>query len=56
MVTSHLTVRTVRSELGSFLIFFLFSIIFFKLSSFSLFLAPRVRVSDDIGHIAQRKF
>ena len=40
----HLHVRVIRSGLGSFLIFFLFSILFFKLYYFSLFLAPRVRV------------
>ena len=50
------SVRIVRSELSSFLIFFLFSIFFLKLFFFSLFLIPRVRVSDNMGHIAQRRF
>ena len=48
-------VRVVRKGLSSFLIFFLFSIFYFLFSYF-LFLAPRVRVSDDIGHMAQRRF
>ena len=41
-----------RSGLSSLLIFFLFSIFSFKLFSSPLFLTPRVRVSDDIGHMA----
>jgi len=48
-------VRVARSGLSSFLIFFLFSILSFKLFLFSLFLAPRVRVSDNIGHMVQRR-
>jgi len=28
----------------------------FQVISFSLCLAPRVRVSDDMGHIVQRRF
>ena len=48
-------VRVARSGLSSFPIFFLFSIFFLNLFSFSLFLAPRVRISDNIGHMAQRK-
>ena len=52
----NLGVRVTRSGLSSFLIFFLFSILSFKLFSFSLFLTPRVRVSDDMGHMAQRRF
>ena len=52
------SVRIARSGLSSFLIFFLFlfSILFLKLFSCSLFLAPRIRVSDDMGHIAWRRF
>jgi len=42
------SVRVARSELSPFLIFFLFSIFYF--------LAPKVRISDDIGHMAQRRF
>ena len=50
------SVRVIRSELSSFPIFFLFSIFFLNLFSFSLFLAPRVRVSDNIDHMAQGRF
>jgi len=51
----EVAVRVARSRLSSFLIFFLLSILSLKLLFFPLFLAPRVRVSDDMGHIAQRK-
>jgi len=40
-----LAIRVARRELSLFLI-----------SSYFLFLAPRVRISDDIGHMAQRRF
>jgi len=47
-------VKITRSGLDYFLFspYFLFSL---DLFSVFLFLAPRVRVSDDIGHITQRK-
>ena len=38
----------------SFSSYFLF--LFFKLFFFSLFLVPRVRVSDNMGHMVQRRF
>ena len=50
------SIRVARSRLSSFPIFFLFSIFFLNLFSFFLFLAPRVRVSNNIGYIAQRRF
>jgi len=49
-------VRVIRKGLRSFLIFFLFSIFYFLfLFFYFLLLAPGVRVSDNIGHMAQKK-
>ena len=42
-----------KVDLVSFYFFYLFSSIYF---SFVLFLAPRVRVSGDMDHMAQRRF
>ena len=45
-----------KVDLVSFYFISFFLPFFFYLFSFVLFLAPRVRVSGDIGHIAQRRF
>ena len=39
-------------DLVIFLFSFYFPFLFFKLFSISLILAPRVRVSDNMGHMA----
>ena len=46
--------QEVNLVLFSFSSYFLFS--FLSYFSFSLFLAPRIRVSNDIGHTVQRRF
>ena len=57
MLQNHIllafTIRIAENRLSFISFFYLFSLFYFP---FVLFLAPRIRVSDDIGHMAQRRF
>ena len=55
----HATISLSRPQevdLVSFHFFIFLYLFFLSIFPFVLFLAPRVRVSDDIGHMAQRRF
>ena len=54
--TLTVDVRIAESRHSFFSFLFLFYLVPSIYFSFVLFLAPRVRVSDNIGHIAQRRF